>query len=279
MIDWPRNDVIRHLLQGDNLALIARRQMLPSQPCNYFWITDTIALDGVIRSDNRGSESIFPLYLLEDDASAKGPRANFAPDFIDAVLGALNLDWLRSGRGDLARTIGPEDLFFYCYAVLFSPTFRQRYADLLRSDFPRIPLTPHRALFQALSTRGAALADGHLLRRPPRSTSMRLSVDLALGTAVWSLPAGYPRYAEGAVEICRDLRITDVPHDVWDYHVGGHQVCRKWLRDRRTRELTAHDLQTYCRILGVIADTLDDARHIDRLIEEHGGWPAAFHAV
>ena len=63
MIDWPRNDVMRHMLEGGNVALVTRRQMLPTQPCNFFWVADTIVIDGLIRSDNRGSESFFPLYL------------------------------------------------------------------------------------------------------------------------------------------------------------------------------------------------------------------------
>ena len=57
---------MRHLADGNNLALVARRQIPASHPCNYFWVTDTIALDGLIRSDNRGSESVFPLFLTED---------------------------------------------------------------------------------------------------------------------------------------------------------------------------------------------------------------------
>ena len=53
MVDWPRTEVNRHLTSVDNLALIARRQMLPTHPCNFFWVSRTIPIDGVIRSDNR----------------------------------------------------------------------------------------------------------------------------------------------------------------------------------------------------------------------------------
>ena len=85
MIDWPRTEVTRHLIEpissrfkvqgstldstseprtrnSELLCLIARRQQLPTHPCTFFWIADGLALDGVIRSDNRGSESLFPLY-------------------------------------------------------------------------------------------------------------------------------------------------------------------------------------------------------------------------
>ena len=34
-----------------------------------------------------------------------------------------------------------------------------------------------------------------------------------------------------------------VPPEVWDFHIGGYQVCEKWLRDRRGRALTYEDLE------------------------------------
>ncbi len=59
MIDWPRQEMMRHMHAG-NVALVCRRQMLRGQPCNFFWVADDIVIDGYIRSDNRGSESVFP---------------------------------------------------------------------------------------------------------------------------------------------------------------------------------------------------------------------------
>ena len=53
------------------------------------------------------------------------------------------------GRGDLDATFGPEDVFHYIYAVLHSPEYRRRYADFLKSDFPRVP-PRGRALFAEL---------------------------------------------------------------------------------------------------------------------------------
>ncbi|MCO6454280.1 MAG: hypothetical protein J5I93_03105, partial [Pirellulaceae bacterium] len=70
MIDWPRQPVVQPWLDASGPALIARRQMLPHRPCTYFWICDHLALDGVIRSDNRGSESLLPLYLAAGDSAA-----------------------------------------------------------------------------------------------------------------------------------------------------------------------------------------------------------------
>ena len=60
--------------------------------------------------------------------------------------------------------ITPEDLFHYIYAVLHAPTYRSRYAEFLRIDFPRVPLTRDRALFYTLATKGAELVALHSAR-------------------------------------------------------------------------------------------------------------------
>ena len=69
-------------------------------------------------------------------------------------------------RGDLETTFGPEDVFFYAYAVFHTPAYRQRYVEFLRGDFPRLPLTSNKALFAALAGKGAELAALHLLEAP-----------------------------------------------------------------------------------------------------------------
>ena len=140
--------------------------MLPTQPCSFFWMADTLPLDGVIRSDNRGSESLFPLYLNEANVAASAPQANFAPEFIAAAIRQLQLAWLPIGCGDLSSTFGPEDLLDYIYALFHSPTYRERYAAELRTEFPRILLPRSKDLFQDLVPRGQRLTQWHTLRAP-----------------------------------------------------------------------------------------------------------------
>jgi hypothetical protein len=186
MIDWPRTTVTGKLqfpAQISNLKsqilppqseicnlksaiLLSRRQMLPTQPCSFFWMADTLPLDGVIRSDNRGSESLFPLYLHEPESEWKLATANFAADFIAAVSRRTQLDWLPHDRGNLTSTFGPEDLLCYIYALFHSPSYRERYAAELRTDFPRILLPMSKQLFQDLVPRGERLAGWHTLRSP-----------------------------------------------------------------------------------------------------------------
>jgi predicted helicase len=191
MIDWPRSAVVDRLPteqetgvrsqeSGDQFplsafrfplsaVLISRRQMLPTQPCSFFWIADTLALDGVIRSDNRGSESLFPLYLKSVTVDSPSIAANFAAGFIASASHRLRLDWLANGQGDLTSTFGPEDLLHYSYAIFHSPNYRQRYAAELRTDFPRILLPKAKDLFANLVPRGERLVQWHTHRAPAPS--------------------------------------------------------------------------------------------------------------
>lgn len=277
MIDWPRNAITRHIVAGDNIAIIARRQMLPTQPCNYFWISDGLTLDGVIRSDNRGSESVFPVHLHDTKANGETHlRANFSEGFVAEASRALGLAWTGDGKGNLRESFGPDDLAYYCYALFFSPTYRERYAEVLRTDFPRVFFPSDPRLFCTLRELGAKLADSHLLR-----SSGELPFDVCDFTGAdsdgcWSVARGFPKYREGCVFVSDHSRFDGVPQQIWDFHAGGHHVCKKWLKDRRGRVLTRADAAVYRQIVASLAETLRCMRDIDEAITHHGGWPHAF---
>jgi len=67
-----------------------------------------------------------------------------------------------------------------------------------------------------------------------------------------------------------------VPEAVWNFHIGGYQVCEKWLKDRKDRTLSKDDIAHYQKIVVALNETIRLMRKIDVVIEQHGGWPAAF---
>jgi hypothetical protein len=264
MIDWPRTEVTRHLVgsgfrvQGSegqetpfpeprtpnpepSLCLIARRQQLPTQPCTFFWITDCLALDGVIRSDNRGSESLFPLCLLGTER-----QANFASAFIEQFAGATKLTWLPHGRGDLTNAFGPEDLLAYIYALFHSQTYRERYADSLRTAFPRVLMPKECGQFVELSRLGRELMDLHMLSQPSRVLSTEYSVPS-------TSPPSFSATPHSA------LRTPHLPA-LSSFRAGGYPALRKWLQPRHR---SATDTQ-YAHIAAAIARTLEIMPAIDQ---------------
>src|SRR5690242_8064220 len=232
---------MRHMLIGKNWRLIARRQMLPSQPCTYFSASKYIISDGVIRSDNHGSESLFPLYLYPDlnkkglfdtDEPTKAPggrRPNLSPAFTSDISGRLNMQFVPDGRGDLQATFGPEDIFHYMYAVFHSPAYRERYAEFLKIDFPRLPLTSHVELFRALCALGERLVGLHLMEQFGPAQAMpgfQGKGDNRVEKVEYTPPANTPGQEKGRVWINKTQYFEGVAPHVWEFHVGGYQVCQ-----------------------------------------------------
>jgi hypothetical protein len=82
----------------------------------------------------------------------------------------------------------------------------------------------------------------------------------------------------GRAYINKTQYFDNVPQEVWDFHIGGYQVCHKWLDDRKKakRTLSDDDIQHYCRIVAVLKRTIEIMAEIDDAIDQHGGWPDAF---
>lgn len=285
MIDWPRLDVMQYMTRAKNLALVTRRQMVPRQPCNFFWVSDSIVIDGVIRSDNRGSESLFPLYLPDaaGENAAQMPdtvSVNFAAEFLELVQHATGLRWDPSAPIGSDQYFGPLELFAYIYGLFHAPTYRHRYADWLGVEFPRVVLPSTSKLFRHLSRLGRRLIDLHNGLAVDENSTLPLSEEgeSPYGDGHESVVVGpaYPKYEEGRVLIDEDSSFDGVSRAVWEFQVGSHQVCRKWLRDRRGRELAPEELSCFRQVLAAVRETQCCMRLIDQQIERYGGWPEAF---
>jgi hypothetical protein len=258
MIDWPRNEVTRHLttIQNpesriQNLCLIARRQQLPTQPCTYFWISDCVALDGIIRSDNRGSESLFPLWLacgLDADQFSGPPVANFAPQFVEQMC------------SQIGRKSDPQAILGFIYALFHSPTYRERYAHQLRFHFPRVLLPVTLTLFDSLAEIGHRLIELHS-RRDDQGVGSRWGARTIHDHLSFVASDSRPPDCQPAWE-----------RPVEEFRVGGYSVLSKWLQPKhRSRQ----DPE-YAQIAGALDETMGLMAEIDCRIETCGGFPAAF---
>ena len=197
-----------------------------------------------------------------------GVRPNLDEEFIQAVTDATELTFTPDGPGDLASIFGPEDVFHYIYAILHSPTYRTRYADFLKSDFPRIPLTRNLDLFRQFIMLGQRLTELHLMEAEPQSQPRfplegNLRVDRLRHAET---PDGH----SGQVYINNNQFFDGVTKATWEFTIGGYRPAEKWLKDRKGRTLTADDVRHYRKMCGALAETQELMTEIDEAIDDAG---------
>ena len=272
----PRREIMRHLLTSENIALITLRRPRTDLFGN-FWVTNCITEKSAITS--KDNAHVFPLYLYankqkeltdpdEFPLSDKGRRPNLSKVFVAEMEAKLGLRFVTEGsafaNGNSPDCFGPEDVFYYAYAVFHSPTYRERYAEFLKIDFPRLPLTSDVKLFAALVKLGAELVSLHLMKSPKLSEFIT-TFDIEDGNDV---TRGYPKYDEAKrrVFINKTQYFGGVPPEIWDFHIGGYRVAEKWLKDRRGRKLSYEDLTHYQKIVVALAETMRIMQAIDEAI-------------
>jgi predicted helicase len=282
-IDRPRVEVNSHMLQP-NISLVTTRQT--KEP---FAVVATDLICGQHKIAAVYDRSyFFPLYLFETEKKQRSDwgkavtmalfesspgyaarRANLNPKFIQDLTQKLGLKWIPVDRGDLKKIIGPEDVFNYAYAVFHSPRYRERYAEYLKIDFPRLPLTSDLKLFRSLAAKGAELVALHLMESPKlntSSTTFPLKGDDIVDKVQYT-------DNDRRVWINAKQYFGGVSKAVWEFHVGGYQVCERWLKDRKGRKLTYKDIQHYQKTVVALSETIRLMTGIDEVIEEQGGWP------
>ncbi|MBK1642974.1 hypothetical protein CKO12_14080, partial [Chromatium okenii] len=266
---------MRHMLTP-NLGLIATRMIKGERPAHFYVTRDPI--EKILISPKTSNNAfLFPLYTTEGDTNA-GAKLNFDAElvinlrreFLRAFAKALCIK--TTSPHFLPAGLMPEDIFHYIYAVFHSPTYRTRYAEFLKIDFPRLPLTGSLDLFRALAQLGGELVALHLLE----STTLDQPITEFIGSG--NPEVEKPTWLQDTVWV--DKRQTTgfkgVPEAVWNFHIGGYQVCHKWLKDRKGRTLSDEDITHYQKIVVALSETIRLMREIDVVIEQHGGWPGAF---
>lgn len=284
VMDRPRRELKQHVARRDNRCLNTMRQT-KMDAWQHAFVSDSPT--PAVFVEIKDGSSVFPLYLYPDPtqliedwqwpAGRDGRRPNLAPAFVRDVEAQQQMAFVSDGRGDMHYTFGPEDVFHYLYAVLHSPTFRQRYAEFLKIDFPRVPLTSDRELFRVLAEKGARLVALHLLESPLLSPDRFITTYPVPGDSevvrVRYAPPGQDAEGKptpGRVYINTTQYFEGIPPEVWAFRIGGYQVLEKWLKDRRGRRLTFDDLMHYQKVVVALKETMRLMEEIDAAIP---GWP------
>ncbi|MGB1286450.1 MAG: type ISP restriction/modification enzyme, partial [Aggregatilineales bacterium] len=206
--------------------------------------------------------------------SEKGRRPNLNKKFVDDFAAKIGLDFVTEGIGDLEKNFGPEAIFYYAYAMFHSPTYRSRYAEFLKIDFPRLPLTSDIKLFKTLMGYGETLVQYHLLKHQSLKGRFGLSViafdnlpEKEENRVVHSSKSKRRHDAETQrMYINKTQYFGGITAEDYEFYVGGYQVLDKWLKDRKNRALSDEDVQHYKRIVLALRATRELMVQIDEAI-------------
>lgn len=156
----------------------------------------------------------------------------------------------------------PEQIFFYIYAILYSNIYRTKYAEFLKIDFPRIPFTKDYRLFKKMGDYGERLVSLHLLK------SSELDSQSARFQGKGNNKVEKLRYEREKLFINNDQYFEGIEPEVWEYQIGGYQVCDKWLKDRKGRTLSLDEIKHYCMIVTAIQKTIKFQKAINDIYPE-----------
>jgi predicted helicase len=262
-MSYPRYDTLKHLIKGNNYAIVLPRQ-LATQDYKHIFITDEIFDQCFISNLTKEGNYAFPLYLYPDtdgqqtidQTTERTPNLNL--EIVQQIADSLNLKFTNE-KQQVKGTFAPIDILDYIYAVLHSPTYREKYKEFLKIDFPRVPTPSDHEKFWKLVKLGSELRQVHLLESDTVSKYItKYPVD---GDNIVTKI----KYDSNKVYINDTQYFDGVPSPVWDFYIGGYQPAQKWLKDRKERELNFDDILHYQKIIVALSETIRLMAEVDKV--------------
>lgn len=230
-----RENVMSHLKKA-NIALCLIK--VNSSSDGLFKVLVSSGMTDKTILSSKDNANVFPLYLYTNEFGKEKKVAN------------LNDEEWQKFNNAIGRVTPPEELLAYIYAVLHSPSYRERYKEFLKVDFPRIPLPTSESEFVRLAQIGQQLIDLHMMRN----------------TESWKCDTTFPepgsqqidmlKWNDKKVWINKQQYFGNVPEEVWNFYIGGYQPAQKWLKDRKGRTLVFDDIKHYLYIIHALAQTI-----------------------
>lgn len=251
---YPRVEVMQNFLTNSNIGLTLCKQFKTGDKYLHVFITNKIIESSYV--SNRTSEitSTFPLYIYSDKNGQQTidsfveKKSNLNQDLIKKFGKKISLIYTAE-KETTKNTFAPIDILDYIYAVLHSPSYREKYKEFLKIDFPRVPYPKDVKTFWQLVKLGGEIRQIHLLESP----------------VVEKYFTKYPidgnnnvtkiKYEGNKVYINETQYFDNVPIVAWEFYIGGYQPAQKWLKDRKDRALGFEDILHYQKIIVALSET------------------------
>ena len=251
-----RKELMTHLLKGNNIALLSCRQQV-EPGFHHIFCSEILTEHCTVSLKSREATYVFPLYTYPNTENKQTnlfieKNPNLSPKFLETI------------KTKLGKIPTPEQIFYYAYAIFHSPTYRTRYAEFLKIDFPRLPLTSNENLFTALAIKGEELVNLHLMKSDIFNNLITTYQQIGDNQVT---EVTYNSELQ-RVYINKQSYFTDIPPHIWEFKIGGYQVLDKWLKDRKNakRELSTEEIIHYQKIVIALTETSKVMQEIDIII-------------
>ena len=283
LIDRPRLPLMNNFL-NPNIGLIFSRQATDSN-----WTAIQVSkniTDNRFHFSYKGIPVQAPLYIYPEtngqlstsETQERVPNLNM--EIVDKIASVLGMSFVPEKEADgnvcmannsevrpeFKETFAPIDLLDYIYAVLHSPSYREKYKEFLKIDFPKIPYPKDTKTFFDLVDLGATLRKIHLLESETVEeyiTEFNIDGDCLVTKPHFAIDPVRAQNPDkvGSVWINETQYFENVPEIAWNFYIGGYQPAQKWLKDRKGRKLEFEDVAHYQKIIVALTET-------DRLMKE-----------
>ncbi len=266
IMGYPRHNVMGNMLD-QNVALLTCRQQ-SSFDYQHCFVTNYITDRNSISMQTKESTFAFPLYLYPDKSSLATERTpNLNQAIVDQIADKLNLTFTPE-KNDDPDTFAPIDLLDYIYAVLHSPSYREKYKEFLKINFPRVPYPDDADTFWKLVELGGRLRTIHLMESPelsPLITQYPISGDNSVTrkTVKKDFEITNKEKGIGRIWINDEQYFDKMPVKAWEFYIGGYQPAQKWLKDRKDRTLSYEDILHYQKIVKAMVLTGEIMGEVD----------------
>jgi predicted helicase len=257
----PRRELVQHLTEISNCSLITIKNSRSSSGWNFIFASKFIPTKPTSIT-SLDANYVFPLYLNSDKTTKldfENNHLNLNPEYISKIAKKLGIKF-SDGQSIDDNSFSPFDIFDFVYGVLHSPSYREKYDELLKTDFPRIPYPKNQDIFWRLVKTGRELRQIHLLESASVDNIIISFPVLGNNEVLKS-----PEYNNNKVYINNEQYFDGVPEIAWNSYIGGYQPAQKWLKDRKGLSITAEEINHYKKIIIALIETTRIMNEIDKI--------------
>ena len=278
ILQRARYKVMKHYYKKNNLGLnIPRQSKLKGIE---ILVDKNITCKHLITGETYN----FPLYLYPDQEDGlfteKSRKPNLNLEIVEQIAKKIGLEFVNEKEETSNKShesvFAPIDILDYIYAVLHSPTYREKYKEFLKIDFPRVPYPKNKEIFWQLVKLGGEIRQIHLLESPKVEeyiTGYPIDGDNRITTKIakknWEITDSKKQL--GRVWINETQYFENIPLVAWEFYIGGYQPAQKWLKDRSPKKghegriLSFEDILHYQKIIVALFETNRLMKEIDKI--------------